>query len=124
MSDVQFFEARRSSTLSAESANLDLVRAVAVLSVFGSHMQSNFQRTESLTSWHFAQMGVIIFFVHTSLVLMLSLERAERRGESLVIDFYIRRLFRLMPLCMFCITLAFLFTSPRAGPKYWTWLEY
>jgi peptidoglycan/LPS O-acetylase OafA/YrhL len=112
------------SSLSGESANLDLIRAVAVISVFAAHLQSIYTRTELLISWRFAQMGVIIFFVHTSLVLMLSLERAERRGETLVGDFYIRRFFRLMPLCMFCITLAFFITSPTSEPPHWTWLDY
>jgi peptidoglycan/LPS O-acetylase OafA/YrhL len=114
----------RSSTFSGDSANLDLVRAVAVLSVFGAHAQSVYTNVESITSWRFAQLGVIIFFVHTSMVLMLSLERSEARKESLFGDFYIRRLFRLMPLSMFCVTLAFLFTAPMAGPKHWTIAEY
>ena len=45
----------------ADDPNLDLIRAVAVLSVFVGHLIGQ-------SAWHLAQMGVIIFFVHTSLV--------------------------------------------------------
>ena len=75
--------------------------------------------------WHFGQMGVIIFFVHTSLVLMLSLERQEARGQSLYRDFYMRRFFRIYPLSMFCVTVAFLLNANMHDPtKHWTWGEY
>ncbi len=110
----------KTSTFAGESANLDLIRAVAVLSVFGGHAP----RTYSITSWHFAQLGVIIFFVHTSMVLMLSLQRGEQRGESRFIDFYIRRFFRLMPLSVVCVTLVYLFTAPTHDLKPWTVWEY
>jgi peptidoglycan/LPS O-acetylase OafA/YrhL len=45
--------------------------------------------------------GVLLFFVHTSLVLLLSLERT--RQSSLFTYFYIRRLFRIYPLSIVCI---------------------
>jgi peptidoglycan/LPS O-acetylase OafA/YrhL len=45
----------------------------------------------------------MIFFVHTSLVLMMSLERIELSGRSLFKTFYVRRLFRIYPLSMLCV---------------------
>ena len=102
------------SSFSAESSNLDLVRAAAVLCVFSAHFTDTVfnifgkQSYVEETTWHFGQLGVLMFFVHTSLVLMLSLERQIERGGPLFRDFYIRRAFRIYPLSMFCVTLAFL----------------
>ena len=116
------------SSLSSDSGNLDLIRALAVTCVFVAHLRENFFQTEWIVTWRFAQMGVIIFFVHTSLVLMLSLERSESRGEKLLVDFYLRRFFRLYPLSMFCVTIAFLLNAnpswSETPPGHWTWWEY
>ena len=119
------------SSVSEESPNLDLLRATAVLSVFLAHLSDAlFSTVRGLpqieeNTWHFGQLGVIMFFVHTSMVLMSSLERQLKRGESLFRDFYIRRAFRIYPLSAFCVTLAFL--SSRnfpAGQAHWTWSTY
>ena len=95
----------------ADDPNLDLIRAVAVLSVFVGHLIGR-------SAWHIAQMGVIIFFVHTSLVLMRSLDRSRLDGRARLADFYIRRAFRIYPLSMACVTCSFLFLGP------WTWSQY
>jgi peptidoglycan/LPS O-acetylase OafA/YrhL len=111
------------SSFKADSANLDLVRAVAVLCVFGAHLAEIAIGRRSELAWHFAQMGVLIFFVHTSMVLMLSLERARNEGAALFGSFYLRRFFRLYPLSVFCVTLAFVLSaSPHTGElvRYWT----
>lgn len=111
------------SSFAGNSANLDLIRAAAVLCVLFGHLRY-LHHAGILTAWHFAQLGVCTFFVHTSMVLMLSLARAERRGESLFGDFYIRRLFRLLPLSTLCISFVFLFVSPDTEPYRWSWKEY
>jgi peptidoglycan/LPS O-acetylase OafA/YrhL len=98
-----------SSSFASNSANLDLIRSVAVLSVFFAHL--HYLINGGRRTWlgeHFAQMGVLIFFVHTSMVLMLSLERARLEGKALFVSFYVRRLFRIFPLAMFCVTAAML----------------
>lgn len=45
--------------------------------------------------------GVLLFFVHTALVLMLSLDRTK--PEGMILNFYVRRIFRIYPLCIVCI---------------------
>jgi peptidoglycan/LPS O-acetylase OafA/YrhL len=92
-----------------EFANLDLLRSVAVLSVFFAHLHDIVAHHRSEMTWHFGQMGVLIFFVHTSLVLMQSMERLGLEGSALFSTFYVRRWFRIYPLSMFCVLFAYVF---------------
>jgi len=78
--------------MSRNSANLDVLRATAVLMVFGYHLLEYGYFSERRVSG-LGQFGVLIFFVHTSLVLMMSMER-----NSGALNFYIRRFFRIYPL--------------------------
>jgi peptidoglycan/LPS O-acetylase OafA/YrhL len=104
----------------SDSRNLDLLRAAAVLCVFGSHliltvMPSHHVYETSQTPtvallYAVGKVGVLMFFVHTSLVLLLSLERT--RQPSLFLNFYIRRLFRIYPLSIACILAVLLFRIP------------
>ena len=50
--------------------------------------------------------GVLLFFVHTSLVLMYSMQRSRLRGAALLKDFYIRRFFRIYPLSILAVLTA------------------
>ncbi len=107
-------------THSQESRNLDLLRAVAVLFVFGAHLILTLTPGHHVydavhTPWvallyTLGNIGVLLFFVHTSLVLMLSLERT--RQPSLFVNFYIRRFFRIYPLSIFCILIVLLLRIP------------
>jgi len=54
----------------------------------------------------FGLFGVLIFFVHTCLVLMYSMERSGLNGSSLHKDFYIRRVFRIYPLSILAVGVA------------------
>lgn len=85
--------------LPGPSPNLDLLRAVAVLLVLLDHLLETSARGRSTDfhpwDWALGRMGVLLFFVHTSYVLMQSLERHEAKGESLWFGFYIRRAFRI-----------------------------
>lgn len=77
--------------------NLDALRAIAVLAVLYSHTMHDiprFRYTEPY-SMGYGAFGVAIFFLHTALVLMWSL---ERRPDTL--DFYIRRAARIYPLAI------------------------
>jgi peptidoglycan/LPS O-acetylase OafA/YrhL len=105
-----------------EFANLDLLRSVAVLSVFFSHLIEIVTRHETEMTWHIGQIGVLIFFVHTSLVLMQSMERLGLQGRALFSTFYVRRWFRIYPLSIFCVLIAYAFSaSPRLEPVVRTW---
>jgi peptidoglycan/LPS O-acetylase OafA/YrhL len=90
------------------SANLDCLRAIAVLLVLGEHL---LRRNEVLKiGWAVTTdlgfFGVLLFFVHTSLVLMQSMERSRLEGRALLKNFYTRRIFRIYPLCMFTVMVA------------------
>ena len=93
--------------------NLDLLRAVAVLLVLADHLFSANGRASSAWNWNWAvgRLGVLLFFVHTSLVLMSSLERGGA-GRGWARRFYLRRAFRIYPLATVIILIAALFRLP------------
>lgn len=101
--------------LSGNSANLDLLRACAVLSVYIGHLlrANHIDNIGPINVHNFAQTGVLIFFVHTSLVLMLSMERMGGGGRELATAFYVRRLFRIYPLSMLAVIFVVVFRVPR-----------
>lgn len=92
------------------SPNLDSLRFIAVLSVFVSHLiPSIIYATNSTARWIFGNLGrigVILFFFHTSFVLMSSLHRIDTehsRYTKVILAFWIRRIFRLYPLSILCV---------------------
>jgi len=97
--------------------NLDLLRSVAVLSVVACHLMTatgmsvGYGGSVSSTLGDF---GVYIFFVHTALVLMGSLEREGTRG-GWVTSFYLRRAFRIYPLAIVAVLLVVATGEPGAG---------
>ena len=87
--------------------NLDFLRSVAVLLVMFAHIflytgHVNWDGWSGIT-------GVCMFFVHTSLVLMWSLER-----DPHVWRFYIRRIFRIYPLWLVVLFLTLAVHLPIA----------
>lgn len=96
-----------------EKPNLDLLRSVAVTCVVVAHtlvakgVSNDDSRTYGLHLLGLGLFGVYMFFVHTSLVLMWSL---QRRPNPL--DFYIRRIFRLYPLAIVATLLAAVTHAP------------
>jgi len=85
------------------SPNLDLLRSVAVLLVLFDHLTRHYHLDQFGNLGIF---GVLLFFVHTSLVLMYSMQRSHLRGVALVRDFYVRRLFRIYPLSILAVLAA------------------
>jgi peptidoglycan/LPS O-acetylase OafA/YrhL len=75
--------------------------------------------------------GVLLFFVHTSLVLMLSMRRLGLAGLRLYTTFMVRRIFRIYPLSILTVALVIAFHIPFApwfsgamGAYAWPgWLE-
>jgi peptidoglycan/LPS O-acetylase OafA/YrhL len=98
-----------------ESRNLDFLRSVAVLLVLVDHLFMAAGLAERFPLvYDMGRLGVLMFFVHTSIVLMLSLERAEERnGGTLFGDFYVRRAFRIYPLSIVCVLLVCAFGVPQ-----------
>ena len=94
----------------ADSANLDLLRSFAVLCVLVFHLLLFFGRGRvPLGMGAIGHWGVLVFFVHTSIVLMASLERQARRGDgrALFVEFLVRRAFRILPLsCLVVLVIA------------------
>jgi peptidoglycan/LPS O-acetylase OafA/YrhL len=86
-------------------ANLDLLRAIAVLLVLAQHVGSKMHIEHILwaPTRSLGFFGVLLFFVHTSLVLMYSMERGGLKGAGLLKDFYIRRILRVYPLSITAI---------------------
>ena len=79
------------------SANLDFLRTVAVLLVLAQHLctRLHVEHIGWAPTTSLGPFGVLLFFVHTSLVLMSSMERSGLSGVLLLKDFYIRRIFRI-----------------------------
>ena len=113
----------RTATLSGESPNLDLLRATAVLCVFYGHLAG---LIGLYTPRNLGFFGVVLFFVHTSYVLMGSLKRLEtggfRRRWPLAAAFAVRRLFRIYPLSIVCVLLVPLFRVPKFPGEAYVWL--
>lgn len=92
------------------SHNLDMVRAIAVSLVVGSHIAATRFEVESV-----GRVGVAVFFVHTSLVLMQSLERTG----AAALPFYTRRAFRIYPLSVVIVAMLALANWLGGVPLSW-----
>lgn len=104
------------------SVNLDMLRALAVLAVYFSHL-CGVLGNRSYSS--LGRFGVILFFVHTSFVLMASLQRLDRPDEStssIAIAFWIRRFFRIYPMTVLFVVLVPLFRIPADPSQIYTWI--
>jgi peptidoglycan/LPS O-acetylase OafA/YrhL len=93
--------------------NLDVLRAIAVSLVLANHiMNALIGHISPLAAW-LGRAGVQAFFVHTSLVLMGSMEKDDapnRRGW--IERFYVRRALRIYPLAIAVIALVLLLRVP------------
>jgi peptidoglycan/LPS O-acetylase OafA/YrhL len=100
-----------------ESSNLDFLRACAVSLVLLDHTLK-FHGIWDMGGFHTAGVlggvGVALFFVHTCLVLMMSMERHQTRfqGTGLVGSFYVRRFFRIYPLSVVAVLAVVFFRIP------------
>jgi peptidoglycan/LPS O-acetylase OafA/YrhL len=95
-----------------ESYNLDFLRSVAVCLVFGRHLIGRLfelHGPDSISLQLLGILGVWFFFVHTSLVLMFSLQKQARtlQGLPLYLSFILRRAFRIFPLSIATILLVY-----------------
>ena len=105
-----------------DSPNLDFLRANAVLMVLVFHVLGFFgiRRLGPFDLEAMGLLGVLLFFVHTSFVLMLSLERQLARfgRERFFLIFMVRRCFRIYPLSLLVVAVIALFKLPLSGPPW------
>ena len=95
-----------------EYSNLDFLRSLAVTIVTAAHVAEFYVNAPEIIA-PLGALGVNLFFVHTALVLMQSLERQERDGsQHLFRDFIIRRFFRIYPPAIFVTLAVILFHIP------------
>lgn len=104
--------------MSDRSPNLDVLRALAVTFVVVSHVliDNSLAQIGSYRAQTLGTLGVMIFFVHTCLVLMRSLARqdvAVSRGAA-ALSFLVGRIFRIYPLSVFVVLV--LATVGGSGP--------
>src|SRR5581483_12502203 len=101
--------------LTATSANLDFLRAIAVMFVFIDHLflTVGIQRIAFFSPADLGRVGVYFFFVHTCLVRLMSLERTPLNGFRKVLHFYCRRMFRIYPLAVFFVLIVVLCNVPQ-----------
>src|SRR3989475_2803822 len=108
--------------IDAASPNLDVLRACAVLVVLAFHTVGFFNRglASTLGLEQLGRLAVLFFFVHTCLVLMLSLERQTAKFglHNLHWIFMTRRVFRVYPLSIAVVLAVFLLGLPVAGPPW------
>jgi len=104
------------------SVNLDMLRALAVMAVFYSHI---YRAHHDLGFDSLGSFGVILFFIHTSYVLMASLRRLEKTAmsdTSLTLAFWTRRIFRIYPLAILCVVLTAVFRIPVNPGDAYSWI--
>jgi peptidoglycan/LPS O-acetylase OafA/YrhL len=101
-----------------DDCNLDFLRAMAVFFVVASHVAYFFGivTLATLSVVLIGVFGVLIFFVHTSLVLMFSLDRQwnQRGKHGLFSTFMVRRCFRIFPLSVVVLVVIIVFHVPQA----------
>jgi peptidoglycan/LPS O-acetylase OafA/YrhL len=101
--------------MNTQLANLDALRSFAVLCVFIDHLYATVAIRHGMYPHTLASLGhagVLAFFVHTSLVLMFSLERLSIEHGRVWARFYLNRAFRIYPLSLFVVLLMFSFRLP------------
>ncbi|MFC5461685.1 acyltransferase family protein [Massilia niabensis] len=111
------------------STNLDVLRSLAVSFVVLSHLllDKSLVRPGGYDTQTLGTLGVLIFFVHTCLVLMLSLQRqrdTDRQGAT-TLSFLVARAFRIYPLAIVVIVLLSSIERMHsgAGPTLFTFLS-
>lgn len=87
---------------------VDVMRAFAILMVITRHTAESFHGLSAIVDGlaRFGQMGVQLFFVTSAYTLCLSYERRTAEINA-VLNFYIRRFFRIAPIYYFAIAMYF-----------------
>jgi len=93
-------------------STLDFMRALCTLVVVGAHFLAMTGHFPNVMGG-LPRVAVLMFFVHTSFVLMLSLERQQAKSpDGLWWRFMVKRFFRVYPLTTFVIAAIMIFRIP------------
>lgn len=107
---------KNQNQVGTHETNLDFIRALAVLMVVGSHLALFFGNLHIgfLQPSLLGKLGVLIFFVHSGIVNLFSIERhVQKHGENrLFRAFMTRRCFRICPLSIFVVLVIFFTKVP------------
>ena len=96
---------------------LDSLRGIAVLGVLIVHAGQASHLGFRLSSLSFVgQRGVQLFFIVSAFTLFMSNDNRREEGSP-TRNFFLRRLFRIMPLYYIATAIACIFQSSTAGPK-------
>jgi peptidoglycan/LPS O-acetylase OafA/YrhL len=100
---------------SRQDPNLDILRSTAVLAVLVFHLACIYAaQCPAVDKWgRWGRFGVLIFFVHTCLVLMMSMDRLAARHSAIAWPFYIQRAFRIYPLSILCVLVVVICHIPK-----------
>jgi len=90
-----------------------------ILKVFGLSADPTLKAWGIPNLGHF---GVLMFFIHTSLVLMMSLDRLAKTPHAITARFYIRRAFRIYPLSVATVLMVVAAHIPSYFQPNYTWV--
>jgi len=100
------------------SRNLDILRMIAVTLVVQDHLFTFWgdpsYLNHNVTPQRLGRFGVVLFFIHTALVLLASMERQWKKTgrHRFVSIFLIRRGFRIYPLALAALFITLAFNIP------------
>lgn len=100
------------------SRNLDILRMIAVILVVQDHLFTFWGYPKylggAIVPPRLGRFGVVLFFVHTALVLMASMERQfiKTGWHRFVPIFFVRRGFRIFPLAVAALLITVIFNIP------------
>lgn len=104
--------------------NLDIIRSLAVMLVFICHFIAiykpnlllegiTYDGQKFINIQSIGTLGVLIFFVHTSFVLMHSLQLKYFTSKIKFLSFYIKRIFRVYPLSITAVIIYYIINSEK-----------
>ncbi len=102
--------------------SLQYIRGIAALAVLFYHLQASLNNVYAQTNlgeliFSQGQFGVELFFVLSGFIICFSTERIESRA---VIKFLIRRIFRIYPLLILCVTAYYFLLSSHYDLHYYS----
>ena len=106
----------------ADTANLDALRTCAITFVVASHVgnYAGWAHEDAFRLSALGFLGVAIFFVHTTLVLMMSLQRQP--PGTLALPFFVRRVLRVYPLSIATVAAVTALAFTRGGADAWVFI--